>query len=396
MVGVEEATRIIFSNPFSPKQVTVPLWTAPGRILAESIVADRPFPPFDRVAMDGVAIAFRDFEDGTRDFPVQEVQAAGQPAKTLQHARACIEVMTGAILPKGTDTVIRYEDLLINNRVATIQQPVVKGQNVHVRGIDASQDEVLVRPGMKMSPAEVALLASVGKSYVKVIDFPRAAIISTGNELIDIDSVPLPHQIRRSNVFAIQAGMKDMNWAGEVFHINDDENILNQMLHELLQQFDVLILSGGVSKGKFDFIPSILEKIGVRKIFHQVNQRPGKPFWFGKSDDGKTVFALPGNPVSTFLCFYRYIKPWVLRSAGLAPEQPHALLNNDFTFHPALTYFLQVTLTNENGVMMATPVVGGGSGDFANLKEVTGFLELPADKKEFKKGEVYPYIPFRE
>ena len=139
----------------------------------------------------------------------------------------------------------------------------------------------------------------------------------------------------------------------------------------------VIVLSGGVSKGKFDYVPAVLEEIGVRKLFHRVNQRPGKPFWFGASDKGVTVFALPGNPVSTYMCFYRYIKPWILKSMKMDLSPSSAVLAKDFKGPQGLTYFLQVNVKLENGKLMAYPDPGGGSGDFANLKNVTGFLELP-------------------
>ena len=157
---------------------------------------------------------------------------------------------------------------------------------------------------------------------------------------------------------------------------------------------ELIILSGGVSKGKFDFIPKTLEHLGVKKLFHQISQKPGKPIWFGRSLS-HTVFALQGNPVSTYMCFYRYLKPWLEKSMGATPKKEYAILASDFQFVPALTYFLQVKTENENGKLMAYPNTGGGSGDFANLKAVDGFLELPLSKPEFKAGEVFPYYSFR-
>jgi molybdopterin molybdotransferase len=394
MVSVEEASRIIFSTCFRPKVESVPFDKAVGRILATPIKADRPFPPFDRVAMDGIAISFDTFERGARAFSIEGTQAAGQPGKKLIDTGNCIEVMTGAVLPGGTDTVIRYEDINIDERVATIKADVAKGQNVHRCGADAVQDEVLLQPGVLLSPAEVALLASVGRETIDVYAYPSAAVISTGDELVEVGSNPQPHQIRRSNVFAIEAAMVKLGWPAQVFHFTDEKDALHRALSDIHDRFEVIILSGGVSKGKFDFVPQILERIGVKKLFHQVNQKPGKPFWFGASD-GKTVFALPGNPVSTFMCFYRYIKPWLLRSFGQEVVQPQVVLSSDIIVKPAMTLFVQVNVTNNHGTLLATPLPGGGSGDFANLKEVTGFVELPEGRTEFRKGEVCFYIPFR-
>jgi molybdopterin molybdotransferase len=189
--------------------------------------------------------------------------------------------------------------------------------------------------------------------------------------------------------------MRTLNWSANHFHFPDNKDVLLKSLQKILNDHDVLVLSGGVSKGKFDFIPKVFEELGVQKLFHQVNQRPGKPFWFGASREGKTVFALPGNPVSTYMCFYRYIKPWILKSLGADTPALKATLAKNFSFVPNLTYFLQVMVKNEDGKLSAYPEAGGGSGDFVNLKNVTGFLELPPDRSAFASGEVFPYFPFR-
>jgi molybdopterin molybdotransferase len=396
MVSVTEASDIIFSNLYTPKVETVPLQAAVNRVLGEKITADRDFPPFDRVSMDGIAIQFQKFKSGQKDFPLEFTQAAGYPQKKLQGPDNCVEVMTGAVLPEATDTVIRYEDLDIKENVAHIlSETIEEHQNVSGKGIDCKQGEVLLEPGIFLSPSEVALLASVGKVAVQVFSLPRTAIISSGDELVAVKDVPLPHQIRRSNTYAIEAGMQSLKWNAKHFHFPDDKSVLLKSLEAVLNDHDVLILSGGVSKGKFDFIPKVFEELGVKKLFHHVNQRPGKPFWFGSAKEGKTIFALPGNPVSTYMCFYRYIKPWLLKSLQVEVEELNASLAKNFSFPPNLTYFLQVKVKSEDGKLSAYPDAGGGSGDFVNLKNVTGFLELPPDKSTFSAGEVFSYFPFR-
>jgi molybdopterin molybdotransferase len=235
----------------------------------------------------------------------------------------------------------------------------------------------------------------VGKGVVKIYAYPPTAVVASGDELVDIAQKPLLHQIRRSNTYAIEAAMKLLGWSGKQYHFPDEKDMLKKSLLTLLSEYEVIILSGGVSKGKFDFIPAVMQEIGVKMLFHQVAQRPGKPFWFGVSDSGKTVFALPGNPVSTFMCFYRYIRPWIMQGLGIAEKPAVAILAKDFSFTPSLTFFLQVMVKNEDGKLMAYPDAGGGSGDFANLKKVDGFLELPANRSDFKAGEVLPFIAFR-
>lgn len=396
MVTVREAADIIFANLHKPQKEAISIEQAVNRVLAESIFADRDFPPFDRVSMDGIAIRFSAWADGSGAFKIAFTQAAGDMQKRLDFPAQCAEVMTGAVLPENTDTVIRYEDLQIDDGVAKITiDKLEQGQNVHRKGIDCKSGEKLLEPGLQLSPAEIALLASVGKSSVEVYRMPKTAVISSGDELVAIDQTPGPQQIRRSNTYAIAAAMHPLQWNAQQFHFKDDQKELETSLRKVLQEHDVLILSGGVSKGKFDFIPEVFRTLGVKKLFHQVSQRPGKPFWFGVSPKGKTVFALPGNPVSTYMCFYRYIKPWIYKSMGMDYPTFEASLATDYFFKPPLTYFLQVAVKVENGKCIAYPEPGGGSGDFVNLKNVTGFVELPADRSAYKTGEVFSYYPIR-
>jgi molybdopterin molybdotransferase len=395
MVSVEEATKIVQQNLWQGESESVPLLVSIGRVLAESIVAERDFPPFHRVTMDGIAISYSSFEAGQKQFPIVFIQAAGSPQRDLMELTSCCEVMTGAILPAGANTVIRYEDLLIENGVATIKQTAIrKGDNIHSQGSDAQKGTTLLSEGIVISAAEIPVLASVGKSNVLVKSLPNVALISTGDELVDLDETPQLHQIRKSNMYALAAALSNHKITPEFFHLNDNEESIRNTLIQVLNKFDLVILSGGVSKGKFDLIPRMLEEQGIQKKFHQISQRPGKPMLFGVGDK-KTVFALPGNPVSTFLCYYKYVEPWLTSSLGGRHIFPQAILDQDFTFEAPLTYFLQVKIKSESGQTIATPVPGGGSGDFVNLKDIDGFLELPIGVKQFKKGHVFSYLPFR-
>ncbi len=398
MVSVQEAFRIIESVDARIENEEVDILTSRGRVLAESIMADRDFPPFNRVAMDGIAVQASHFKGSGQLFSIEAVQAAGVAPLVLKDPNNGIEVMTGSVLPENTTAVVRYEDIEMKEGWAKILiNSVEAGKNIHFQGIDAKHGSELLKSGQKISAAEVALFASVGKKSVRVFNFPITAVISSGDELVEIDEIPEAHQIRKSNIYSLQAAMLEIGWKSDSFHFLDDKEMVKKSLQKLLKSHDILILSGGVSKGKFDFIPEALEELGIRKLFHQVSQRPGKPFWFGTSEDkSKIVFALPGNPVSTFLCFYKYIKPWVMNCFGIKHKPLTAQLTADVNFSPTLTYFLQVRTEIQNGILLAYPNTGGGSGDFANLKGVDGFLELPLEKSEFKTGEVYPYIPFRQ
>lgn len=397
MVTVTEAASIVLSHiPHLPSE-ELPVEEVVGRSLAEVISADRDLPAINRATMDGIAISFDVWSRGIKEYVVEGTQAAGQEAGILSNPEHCVEIMTGAAVPSGADAVIPYEHIRIENKSALVEvNSVSRGQNIHRRGIDAREGTPLLQPGTVISAAEVALLSAVGKPTVKVWRFPITAIVSTGDELVNIDERPTPHQVRRSNSYAILAAMRSIGWDAKAFHLPDNKDLVTKQLDGILRSHEAVIISGGVSKGKFDFVPEALEQNGIVKRFHRVNQRPGKPFWFGTSEDGsKTVFALPGNPVSTYLCFYRYVRPWILKAHQVANEPLYARLADDFEAPAGMTYFLQVTVKNERGVWVAYPNAGGGSGDFANLKDVTGFLELAGAQSVVRKGEVFPYYPFR-
>jgi len=402
MISSHAALQIILNNTEKFGIEEIPFLKASGRILKEEIKADRDFPPYDNVRMDGIAISFNAFAEGKRTFNIENVQAAGSKQLILQNKYNCIEVMTGAVLPENTDTVIRYEDLSILNGAATINiETINKDQNVHPKGKDRRVSDILIHNNRVISSAEIGILATVGKSMVTVAKQPKVMIVSTGDELVDVSEQPLTHQIRRSNVYSLASLLERLNINTKIAHIADDKIILKKKIEQFLIDYDVLLFSGAVSKGKFDFLPEVLNELGVEKLFHKVKQRPGKPLFFGTTNTKKkhqktTVFGFPGNPVSTFSSCIKYFYPWYKKSMSIIFEnQEKAILSENFTFKPALTYFLQVQLETKKGQVIATPITGNGSGDLANLANADGFLELPDNQTNFKKGEVFPLIKYR-
>lgn len=400
MIDIQQATELILASARSFGTEKVPLQECLGRILAQDMAADRDFPPFHRVTMDGIAIFGEAYESGQRIFPVQGTQAAGAPPLSLNDKAGALEVMTGAMLPAGADTVIRYEDIKIEHGQATIVEgaAVKTGQNVHLQGTDRRQSDIIVKAGAPLSPAELGVAATVGLSDLYVQRMPRAVIVSTGDELVPVSTVPAPYQIRTSNAYTIQAALRRWGVAAELLHISDELEATRAELRRCLQAYDFILLSGGVSKGKFDYVPAALADLGVKKHLHKVKQRPGKPFWFGELPGQCTVFALPGNPVSSFMCTQRYVGPWLRKCLGQPPfPGAFAMLDSDFHFRPDLTYFLQVRLYSdaESGRLMAAPVEGKGSGDLANLADADAFLELPRGQDVFPKGGVYPVYSYR-
>ncbi len=398
MIAVKEATALVLQDRIELGSERVALADAIGRLLAEPLLADRDFPPFDRVTMDGIAINFSAFEAGKQTFAIEAMQTAGMPALSLQNRHHAIEVMTGAVLPIGTDTVIRYEDLDIQDKFAKLRIPTItKGQNIHKQGSDKKAGDLIVPQGSILSAAEIGIAASIGKSSILVKKLPEMAIISTGDEIVPIAETPLSHQIRASNAATIATLLSKWKIKVATLHLPDQSEEMQTSLAVCLQKFDAILLTGGVSEGKLDHVPGVLAALGVEKVFHKVQQKPGKPLWFGKSKRGTTVFALPGNPVSALMCTVRYVEPWLRANLGLSPIQREgAILKEAVQFKPDLTYFVQVQLEKEeNGCRWAKPIEGKGSGDFANLVAADGFLELPAGQAICESGAVYPFWKYR-
>jgi molybdopterin molybdotransferase len=397
MVSVKEAEQIVLSQAKGYGCEWIAINNALGNVLAEDIKADRDLPSFNRVTMDGIAIVYKAFERGLRHFKIKGIQTAGEKPIEIQNADECIEIMTGAVLPHSIDTVIRYEDILIKESVAEVLiENIKQGQNVHFKGRDKKQNEIIAAANQVVNPALISVAASVGAANLLVKKLPRVLIVSTGDELVEINKAPGPYQIRSSNKYVIEAALQRYRLKVEMMHLRDDMEIIQTSLSTALQQYDVVILTGGVSKGRFDFVPDALERLSVQKLFHQVKQKPGKPFWFGSFNDKVLVFAFPGNPVSTFLCLYRYFIPWLEKSLGIERKKVAAILNEEVCFTSPLHYFLPVQLNMANGKLLAAPVAINGSGDYANLLSADAFMELPLEQNRFQKDEVFPVWLFSE
>jgi molybdopterin molybdotransferase len=395
MISVEQALQTVLNTSQDFGVEEIPFLKSLGRILKEEIFADRDFPPFDRVSMDGIVIDFAAFKNGQRAFKIEGIQAAGSEQIVLQNTENCIEVMTGAVLPNNSNAVIRYEDVTIDNGVATINLAAVNdGQNIHKKGKDGKSGALLISENTLISAAEIGVLATVGKSFVKVAKQPKIMIVSTGDELVAVAKTPLAHQIRRSNVFTLVSLLERLQIPSETAHITDDKPILKSKIAAYLKVYDVLLFSGAVSKGKYDFLPEVFEELGVEKGFHTVAQRPGKPFWFGQTNTC-SIFGFPGNPISTFVNCLAYFYPWYYKSIGIETKEETVILGEDVNFKPNLVYFLQVKLVSEKGQLIAHPITGNGSGDLASLVKADAFIQLPSGTVEFKKGAVYPIIKYR-
>ncbi|MFM9986765.1 MAG: molybdopterin molybdotransferase MoeA [Flavobacteriales bacterium] len=387
MISVKEAEQIILSHAFIPTEEIIPLDKALGRTLFKAVLSDTDLPPFDRVMMDGIAIRFEDWENGQRSFPIQGIQQAGEASKFLEVGCA-LEIMTGAVCPQNADTIVPYEEIELSEKALILSEQIKSGQNIHRKGSDKKEGDILIQAGAKLNAAQLSVAAASGYSSIGVCSRPSIHVFSTGNELVEIDQIPNEFQIRRSNVYGLKFLLEKEGIPCTESHLPDEKEIMRREIESALTANDVILLSGGVSKGKFDFLPEILNELGIEKRFHGIAQKPGKPFWFGQGR-GKWVFAFPGNPVSTMMCATRYLIPWLRFSNGLSMNRCKAHLSSDFVMKGTLPFFLQVkTIQNDKGITIAIPFNGSGSGDYANLAEVNGFAELPSDKPTIAAGTI--------
>lgn len=390
MLTVGEASAAIRSAMPAAKTETANLEQAHGCVLQQTVVAERDQPPFDRVMMDGIAIAHSEFAGGNRRFPIQATQSAGDPALSLD-AGHCIEIMTGASLPADADCIVPVERIVVTDGVAEIESDYVaeKNQFIHPRGSDHAKGAHLLTAGARISPMDIAIIASCGLTGVTVSAAPTIRVISTGNELVPPGKPIQPHQIRMSNGPALVALLARHGFTDSRHdHVVDNKEVLKTRIADHLDTANVLILSGGVSMGKADYVPGVLAELGVEVVFHKISQRPGKPMWFGIGKAGQAVFALPGNPVSALVCCRQYVVEALYAAAGLREKPPEfASLAQEFVFKPNLTCFLPVKLISAvGGQTLAIPVQTNTSGDFAALSGTDGYVELALERTTFATG----------
>jgi len=389
MISVNEALAYIAAHVKDFGVETAALLQSTSRVLAQDVIADRDFPPYHRVTMDGVAINTKAFESGKRNFYVENIQAAGASLQQLREENNCIEVMTGAVLPNGTNAVIPYEGCELKDGVATIQSTAIRQfQNVHLQGSDCKEGRILIQKNTTITSAHIGIMATVGLYKVLIYKNPAIAICSTGDELVDITETPLPHQIRKSNGYMLAAALQQEGITAKLYHVNDDKEQMLQHLTTILNECDVLLLSGAVSKGKFDYLPEVLQASGMQTVFHRVAQRPGKPFLFGTFDNGKLVFGFPGNPASTFICFNIYCKYWLHASLHRTTKKISARLAKTITFQPKLSFHVLVTLEYKEGILYAMPIIAANSGDMPSLISADGIVTLPAEWDTFEVGTI--------
>lgn len=395
-ISFDEAYKKVLQTSYSFKEETVSIKKTLGRVLAENIYADRDFPPFNRSNKDGIALIYSAVEQGRRAFEIKGIVAAGEKTYPFLEETECIEIMTGAVVPYEADVVVKYEEVQINKGIASISKSVKQGQNIHLKGSDVKKGALLLKKNTKITATEIGVLAAVGYAEVKVKKLPSVAVICTGNELSAIDEHPQTYQIRKSNSYTLYAALKNYGIEPLLLHLPEDEDIIRQRLQITIQEMDILLLSGRISKGKFDFIPKILDQLGVKKIFHGVAQRPGKPFWFGQSiANNALVFSFPGNLVSTFVNFHIYFSPWLSQSLGLDIIQIKGELTETMVNSGSLTQFLSVKIRREDGILKVSLINTNSCGDVISLARSDGFIKLAPREKPYEIKELVPLVLYR-
>lgn len=381
LITPHEADQILASiQPLSSQ--ARPFMDCLGLTLREDLRADRPFPPFDRITMDGIACRQADLALGP--LKIQGLHCAGDPKTPSLKPAHCWKVMTGSSFPPDCDLVIPVEELSISQDLVTVLNAPSPGSFIHRKGSDSAEGDLVLPAGKVLNAAHLGLAATIGKTELEVTKTPRITILTTGDELVPIDQSPLPHQLRRSNgptLLAALAAYPQVTW----HHLPDLLEDTRAAIKSALSSSDLLLLSGGISKGDKDFVRPALEDLVGPPSFHGILQRPGKPLAFWRSTNSTPpIFALPGNPNSTLLTFHRYVKPALTSLAGNPPLSPTALpLSSPLQPHPKLTLFLPAQLLSNGTLKVLTPQ---NSGDFAPILSAHGFIEAPPGQEPVKKS----------
>jgi molybdopterin molybdotransferase len=390
MISFQEARQIIQLQAKSFGVETIDLENALDRVLAEDISASRDFPPFNRSMMDGIAINFDDFQSGIKEFKCVETVFAGSSYTQVLKTGECYKIMTGAAVPPSANVVIKIEDVKVERDLFTLLLNDFRiNQNIAQQGQDIKKDEIAVRKGLLIKPATIGFLASLGKAKLMVEKLPKLNLITTGNEVLELTDEVSPNHIFNSNKYVLKSLLKQNHiQVSNYNHAIDDIETLKNVINTNLNN-DILIITGGVSAGEADYIPAILEDLGVVKLFHKVAIKPGKPIWCGIFKNQTMVFALPGNPFSCLVTFKIFIAFYLNLCLGkTADEMNQGSLNFDRNKPSNLDEFFPVSLTH--GTLEKIAI--NGSGDVRLGFDANALAMQMASRKEIKQGELLPYI----
>ncbi len=398
MISLDKALQLVLDSATVLEKRTVSIHKALGWTLAQDVLADRPLPPFDRVAMDGYAVRSTDFTSKTVRLKHAGEIAAGDPFDGRVRPGEAYRIMTGSPCPEGADAVVKIEHCRQEGKwIAMTEGGMRPGLNIAQKGEDASKGKLLIAKGTVLNTSGIAICASVGLTEISVYRKPEIGVMSTGTEIIPPDRDPLPHQVRDCNSFSSRSLSKMLGIEARFLGIGeDDKAVQTKMIREGLNN-DILILSGGVSMGDFDLIPGLLAECGVEKIFHAVKMKPGKPVWFGKSDKNTYVFGLPGNPVSVQICYKLLVETLIRKITGYASPQPEFLvleLHRPIVIKTARETFVPGRFEIAHGKSVVTQIRLQGSGDFSNVATSHGLIRCPLGVSKVESGTLVQFLPW--
>jgi len=393
MISVEAALEKILSHiqPLGFEKVS--LLEAQGRVIAEDIYASRDIPPLDNSAMDGYAVRSEDIQQASSGHSVrleiiEDLPAGSVSRKTVGKGEA-IRIMTGAPIPRGADTVVQVEDTAKEDRSTQIFRAVPSGENIRRAGEDVGKGDRVISKGDFIRPAEVGMLASVGRSFVSVYQRPQVAILCTGEELVDVDGELEEGKIVSSNSYTLAAQVKDAGAIPLQLGIaRDRKEDIEQKLRQGIRA-DVLISSAGISVGDYDLVKDVLKDLGMEMVFWKVAMKPGKPLAFG-TIGGKPAFGLPGNPVSSMVSFEQFVRPSLLKMMGhhqIFRPTIEAVLKEDIEKEPGRRHYIRALVSCDKDRYFVTTTGAQGSGMLISMVKANGLVIIPEDKEKVKAGE---------
>jgi molybdopterin molybdotransferase len=393
MIALEEALHRILDaiHPLGLEKINI--LDALGRVIGEDIVASRNLPPKNNSAMDGYAIRWSDTRGASREKPailevIEDIPAGSIPHKTVSNEQAA-RIMTGAPIPEGADAVMRMEDTEKDGGRVRIFAEAAESQDIRRAGEDVMQGEKVIARGDILRPAEIGMLAALGRSFIPVYQKPLVAVLATGDELVDVDESPTPWQIISSNSYAIAAQILDCGALPlQIGIAKDTREDLTAKLASALRA-DLIISSGGVSVGDYDLVKDIMKEVGNRMQFWQVAMRPGKPLAFGALND-VPLFGLPGNPVSSMVSFEQFVRPSILKMMGhrnLYRRTVKAELRDAISKKKGVRHFIRARISFEDGRYFAVTTGAQGSGILKSMVQANGLIVLPEEKTSVRVGE---------
>ncbi len=385
MISVSEAQKLIAENSNIFEITTVPLYEATGLVNAENMFSNINFPPFDQSAMDGYGFRMEDLDENKSLTITDEIPAGVFPTKGLL-PNSAVRIFTGAPVPLGCNTIVMQEKVtVIDNKLFINDDQITIGANIRTAGFQTKIGDLVLEAKTKITPGVVGYLAGLGFDKIKVFRKPNICVITTGNELNNPGNTLELGKVYECNSYSLHAALSEYHInPKKVISVIDNEAKITQVINNNLHNFDIIILSGGVSVGDYDFVSKALENCGVQKIFHKIKQKPGKPLYFGKINN-TIIFGLPGNPSALLSCFYLYISPVIKKMMGLEIEnKTHLPLSNSFAKKAGLTFFLKAKLEeNKVTILQAQESFLMSSFAYANC-----IVKLDEDKTEFNKGDL--------